>query len=51
MVQLGTSSHDVALTFGVNKSTITRLMTMYRETGNVKRSCQEWSYHKDNTAN
>ena len=27
MVQSGTSCHDVALTFGVNKSTITRLMT------------------------
>ena len=51
MVQSGTSCHDVSLTFDVNKSTITRLMTRYRETGNVKRSCQEWSYQKDNTAN
>ena len=51
MVQSGTSCHDVALTSDVNKSTITRLMTRYREAGNVKRSCQEWSYQKDNTAN
>ena len=36
MVQSGTSCHYVALTFGVNKSTITRLMTRYRETGDVK---------------
>ena len=36
MVQLGTLCHDVALTFGVNKSTITRLMTRYRDTGDVK---------------
>ena len=49
MVQSGTSCHYVALTFGVNKSTITRLMTRYRETGNVNRSCQKWSYQKDNT--
>ena len=26
-------------------------LTRYRETGNVKISCQEWSYQKDNTAN
>ena len=36
MVQSGTLCHDVALTFGVNKSTITRLMTRYRDTGDVK---------------
>ena len=51
MVQSGTSCHDVALIIGVNKSMITRLMTRYRETGNVKRSCQEWSCQKDNVAN
>ena len=28
--------HDVSLTFGVNKSTITSLMTRYRDTGDVK---------------
>ena len=32
MVQSGTLCHDVALTFGVNKSTI----TSYRDTGDVK---------------
>ena len=36
MVQSGTLCHDVALTFAVNKSTITRLMTRYRHTGDVK---------------
>ena len=36
MVQSGTLWHDVALTFGVNKSTITRLMTRYIHTGDVK---------------
>ena len=36
MVQSRTSWHDVALTFGVNKSTIIRLVTRYRETGDVK---------------
>ena len=36
MVQSGTLCHDVALTFGVNKSTITRLMTRYRDAGDVK---------------
>ena len=50
MVQSGPSWHGVALTFGWNKSTINRLMIRYRETGNVKRSCQEWSYQKDHTA-
>ena len=28
--------HDVSLTFGVNKSMITSLMTRYRDTGDVK---------------
>ena len=36
MVQSGIWCHDVALIFGLNKSTITRLMTRYRETGGVK---------------
>ena len=36
MVHSGALCHDVALTFGVNKSTITRLMTRYRHTGDVK---------------
>ena len=32
MVQSGTLCHDVALTFGVNKS----MITSYRDTGDVK---------------
>ena len=36
IVQSGTLCHDFALTFGVNKSMITRLMTRYRDYGDVK---------------
>ena len=51
MVQSGTLCHGVALTFGVNKSTITRLMTRYRDTGDVKdrakNGCPRKKFHKN----
>ena len=45
--------HDVSLTFGVNKSTITSLMTRYRDTGDVKdrakNGCPRKTHRTDNS--
>ena len=41
--------YDVALTFGVNKSTITILMTRYRDTGDVNDRANNWLSQKKPT--
>ena len=49
MVQSGTLCHDVALTFGVNKSMITRLMTRYRHQNSIL-SDSQYGFRKGRSA-